>query len=59
MTAAYIQSVAAAALRLGESLLRDWLPGGTLNSDEYDVRNPKRADDDCTGNFRVIVVPEF
>ncbi len=44
-----------AALRQGECLLRDWLPGGTLNGDEYDVRNPRRADDDCTGNFRINV----
>lgn len=55
MIVTYIQSVAEAALRQGECLLRDWLPGGTLNGDEYDVRNPRRADDDCTGNFRINV----
>ena len=53
MVATYIQSVAEAALRQGEFLLRDWLPGGALHGDEYDVRNPRRADDDCIGNFRI------
>lgn len=52
---AYIQAVAGAALRQGESLLRSWLPGGKLNGDEYTIQNPVRSDDEHVGNFKVNV----
>ena len=49
------EQVKRVALSAARSLVVAWLPGGVFHGDEYDVRNPCRADDDCPGNFRINV----
>ncbi len=51
---AFIKSVARMARQQAESLLREWLPGGTVAGDEYNVKNPLR-DDQHTGNFKINI----
>ena len=48
------QRVARSALLHGDTICRQWLPGGKLSGSEYSVKNPRRMDRRA-GSFKINI----